>query len=141
MKRLAFLFFIALLLSSCLTDLSQEDVAKSQINDILMQIKDGFLEIDVPKIMSVYDNDYLHKGKNKSDQRFIWQDRLTSFSYLELIDIKIDINGDFAVAYFLAEYSKYGNKTTFIEPDDIGDMSYFRRVNGQWQVYGDQEFY
>ncbi|HOE92029.1 MAG TPA: hypothetical protein PLV22_08640 [Candidatus Cloacimonadota bacterium] len=141
MKKILFLLLTLLFLNSCLTELSNEDIAKSQINNVLLNIKDGFNELDIAKIMYEYDNDFLHKGKYKFEEKFIWQDRMTAFTYLDISDVHIEIDEDFAVVYFLATYSKYGNQTHFIEPDENGDMSFFRKINGQWKVYGNRQYY
>ncbi|HOD54273.1 MAG TPA: hypothetical protein PKJ08_07090 [Candidatus Cloacimonadota bacterium] len=139
MKGLIYLFIVVMLtLSACSTDLSEDDIDRSKINDILLRVRDEFNDVDIDKVMSYYDTDYYHNGLNLFNQTNVWYDRSIEYNYLELSEINIVLNGDFAVVHFIAKYSKQGTQTILIEPDEIGDMSYFRKVNGEWKIYGNQ---
>jgi len=123
---------------ACSSDLSDEEIEKSRINDVLLRVRDGFNDLEINSIMEYYDQDFLHDGKNKFNEEYVWNDRLSQYNYLELTDIDIEYGGDFAVVHFIAKYSKSGSQAIFIEPDDIGDMSYFRKIGNEWKIYGDQ---
>ncbi len=133
------LFLIVCLLISCTSDLSKTEIAQANINDVMLRIEDAFNEMNINDIMKYYDEDYYHKGYNKFNQKFVWEDRMADYNYCSFENISIDVNGDFATVQFTMRLTSPSSEELFFEPNDHGDLSYFRKINGVWKVYGNQQ--
>lgn len=137
--RVIFLLLMMILLVSCTSDLSKEEIAKTEINQILDNVADDFRLLEINKLMSKYDDDYYHKSFDKQEQRTIWEDRRAEYNYMEISNLSIEVNGDRAVASFVVKYSNENTQDIFIEPEDIGDISFFKKENNEWVIYGNQQ--
>jgi len=137
--RLPYLFFLAglLLLASCNTS-DPETIAQKEIRDILYDLSVDFNLSDVAGIMDHVHEDYLHKGNNDHDFNDLWLDRMAQFSLLEIEVLYIEFEGDKAVVHSNNKFSSAIETVTLHEPEDSGDISYFKRENGVWLIYGNQ---
>ncbi|MDY0151936.1 MAG: hypothetical protein RBS43_06645 [Candidatus Cloacimonas sp.] len=140
MKKLSFLLLILLLLLG-LTNCGVEDadsIARRDIRDILYDISVDFNLNDIAPIMDHVHLDYLHKGLTSYNFNSLWLDRMAQFNLLEIEILYIEINGDYAIVHSSNKFSSASNSETLNEPEDSGDISYFRRDGGTWQIYGNQ---
>lgn len=133
------IIIIICFLTSCTNDLSKTEIAKANINDVIQRVEDAFNEMNINDIMKYYDEDFYHKGYNKYNQKIVWEDRMAEFNYCSFENINIDIDGDFAIVQFSMRLSSNSSEDLFFEPDDHGDLSYFKKINGSWMVYGNQQ--
>ncbi len=132
------LFILIFTLMSCKKASSSDDLNKGDIIQILQGIEDHFNMIETNQIFNFYDDDFFHRGKSIIQERIIWQDRQAQFSNLTFKNIDIDLENNYATVSFLMVFSDGQNETIFIEPHDIGDVSYFKKINNEWKIYGNQ---
>ncbi|OQC06202.1 MAG: hypothetical protein BWX76_00495 [Candidatus Cloacimonetes bacterium ADurb.Bin089] len=143
MKRiLLILFSIILLLTmlSCDSD-NSEVLAKREISDILYDISMDFNLKDISGIMDHLHTEYLHNGMLGYNFNDLWLDRMAQFSLLEIEILYIELDGDKATVHSKNKFSSNSETQTLNEPEDSGDISYFRRENGVWYIYGNQQLF
>lgn len=133
---------ILLMLMLCSCESSDSDtIAQREIRDILYDVSSDFNLHIMDGIMEHLHIDYLHNGMNSYNFNMLWLDRMAEYSLLEIEVLYIDLNGDTAIVH---SNNKFTSSTgtheiqIFKEPDDSGDISYFRRENGVWYIYGNQ---
>ena len=136
--KIALLLCSLLVLLSCNSNLSKTEIDKSRINDILDQITDQFIAYNINSIMTCYHQDYYHKSYDKDEQKTIWLDRRSQYNLMQIENLTIEINDNRAVAKFVLKYSNENGEDIFVEPEDIGDLSYFIKENNEWKIYGNQ---
>ena len=123
MKKYLFplLSLIFLFSTSCDTT-SSEELDKNEIIDILDSIQSNFNMDDIDGIMQYYHLDFNHNGDSFDWERTIWEIRLNDYGDLIFEDIEINLNGNYATAYFLMHLDE---NTTEEPSDENGDISYF----------------
>lgn len=134
-KKIKFLlagWMICLLFVSC--DLSSpEEVDNAEIEDIFTSIESAFIFADLDKIMDYYHPEFLHGTDTYNFERIIWEIRLNDYEVLEISDIDIDLNDEFAVVSFTMQL---GDITSLEPSAEFGDISYFYREYGEWKICG-----
>ncbi len=141
--KIPFRLLIALLVSlllftgSCQTS-DPEAIAQKEIRDILYDLSVDFNLDNFTGIMDHVSSEYLHKGMISYHLNDLWLDRMAQFSLLEIEVLFIELAGDKAVVHSNNKFSSAIENTTLQEPEDSGDISYFRRENGVWLIYGNQ---
>lgn len=133
MTRSISILILVVLLFSCDVS-SPEDADKAEILDILDAIKDSFHQIDLDGIMQNYYINFLHNTDNYTFEENVWQERLNQYFLIDFLDIKIELNDNFATANFTMKL----DEDVFNEPEDHGDVSYFYRELGSWKICGNE---
>jgi len=128
---------IMLVLSSCESS-DSDTLAQREIRDILYDISYDFNLKDMNGIMEHLHNDYLHRGMNRYNFNNLWLNRMTLYSLLEIEVLYIDLNGNSAIVYSKNKFMSNSDTQILNEPEESGDISYFKRDNGVWYIYGDQ---
>ena len=134
MKKYFFPLFalILIFLISCDTT-SPEELDKNAILDILDSIQSNFNFDDPEGIMQYYHQDFFHNGDYYDFERIRWEIRLRDYDDLLFENIEIELNGNYATAYFLMHL----DETITEEPsDENGDLSYFFYELGSWKLCG-----
>ncbi|PID28256.1 MAG: hypothetical protein CSB55_05510 [Candidatus Cloacimonadota bacterium] len=127
------------LLLGCEADSQSVNSSDLLIRTILDKITTDFNNSNYEEIMSYYADDFLHNGKTKDHVFSEWQSYYVNFDYMETENIEIDIDYDEAVVSFRIEFSSSDETQVFTEPYDNGFMSYFKKINGEWMIYGNRE--
>lgn len=130
-------FSLLLFTGSCKTS-DPEAIAQKEIRDILYDISLDFNLNNISDIMDHVSGEYLHKGMISYHLNDLWLDRMAQFSLLEIEVLYIEIAGDKAVVHSNNKFSSSIENVTLQEPEDSGDIAFFRRENGVWRVYGNQ---
>lgn len=128
-----------LLVGSCKTS-DPEAVAQREIRDLMYNISVNFNLSNITPIMDYLHSEYLHKGLIAYHFNDLWLDRMAQFSLLEIEVLYIEIQGDLAVVHSNNKFSSAYETLTLHEPEDSGDISYLKRDNGVWQIYGNQQW-
>ncbi len=132
MKHLLFFFVIASIIVSC--DLSDpEDVDKAEIEDILNDIVISYTFLDLEGIMENYHLDFLHGSDSFNAEQIIWEIRQNEYDVMSITDIDIELNDNFATAFFTLTFDE---QTTQEPSAEFGDMSYFYREYDDWKICG-----
>jgi len=71
----------------------------------------------------------------------LWLDRMAQYSLLEIEVLYIDLDDDYAVVHSKNKFISHSEPVILNEPEDSGDISYFKRENGVWYIYGNQRLY
>ena len=131
---LLLLSFMFLFLTSCDTT-SPEELYKNAILDILDSIQLNFNMHSGPDdIMQYYHPNFNHNSDSYDWERTIWEIRLNEFNNLNINNIEINLNGNYATANFIMHLDEIITE----EPsDDNGDISYFYRELGSWKLCGE----
>ncbi|MEA2095957.1 MAG: hypothetical protein U9P73_04595 [Candidatus Cloacimonadota bacterium] len=133
MKYLLLLLSFMFLFSTSCDTTSPEELDKNAILDILDSIQLNFNMDDLDGIMQNYHLDFNHNGDSFDWEKTIWEVRLNDYNDLNFEDIEIELNGNYATAYF----SMHLDDTITEEPsDENGDISYFYRELGSWKLCG-----
>ena len=133
-------FIISFFLFSCLSSSKDEDIQRSRIANVLQKIEESFRQANWDTIMDNYHPDFIHNGRNYHTQRIVWRERTALYNRLEIEVISIEILEDYAMAkLILYYYDMTTQHGPFIEPEYIGDMSFFYYDKGQWLIYGNQD--
>ena len=140
-SRLLFFVIIVGLCASCVSKTKDEKIQKSLIRDTLLEIERAFNNKDLDGIMKYYHPDFLHNGAILLDQKWEWQSRFNAYTLIEFDIRDIQINNDEAIVWMTINYYDRVNSTpalTVIEPETIGDLSYFYHTTRQWTILGNQ---
>jgi hypothetical protein len=138
--RLFILFICLVTLLVCIScNLSKpSEVNKSEIEQILDQVKIDFRQLDLQGIMSYYHPDFFNNGNGLSQEAVIWQNRMSKYSSFDFVDLNYVINEDYTTVSGTAKWYIDSLAVTTTEPTDNGDFSYFLKENGTWHIYGNQ---
>jgi len=139
MKYLSLLLLAPLLLlGGCKGVSDTETVDTTRIENILEAIQTDFNNYQSESIIDYYHEDYLHDGDGLIMAEHIWNERSANYLEMQLTNIEIELDGNFATASF--EMHLYGadDEDVFLEPYEHGDFSYFHKDNGVWRIYGNQ---
>lgn len=128
---------ILLFAVSCKTS-DPEAIAQKEIRDILYDLSVDFNLDNISGIMDHVSSEYLHKGLISYHLNDLWLDRMAQFNLLEIEVLYIELEGDKAVVHSNNKFTSAIETVTLQEPEDSGDISYFRRENGVWRIYGNQ---
>jgi len=120
-------------LTSCDTT-SPEEFDEQSIMEILDSVQSNFNFDDLDGIMQYYHEDFYHNGNDFEWERdVIWFTRLNDFDNLNLQNIEIEVDGDFATASFNMSL----DQTLTEEPSqENGDVSYFYYDQQKWLICG-----
>ena len=143
MKRYLYLIFAILLmlaLGSCESN-DSDTIAQREIRDILYDISMEFNLKNMSGIMEHLHTEYRHKGMTSYNFNALWLDRMAQYSLLEIEVLYIDLDDDYAVVHSKNKFTSHSETVTLNEPEDSGDISYFKRENGVWYIYGNQRLY
>ncbi len=135
------LIFSLFLLFSCSRVTGPEEAARIEINNLLDDIEEAVLLYNPEVIIDMLHYDFLHNGRDKYDQSLIWYQRLLTFDTMYLQNRTVVIDNYLAEATF--EMTLIGSDTTLVtqEPSsEFGDISFFVREDGRWQLYGNQRY-
>lgn len=136
-----FLLCLLILLFSCSEVTGPEEAARIQINNLLNEIEDAVLLYEPETVIDMLHYDFLHNGRDKYDQTLIWYQRILTFNTMYLQNREIQVDDHYAEASF--EMTLIGVDTTLVtqEPSqEFGDISFFVREGGKWQLYGNQRY-
>jgi len=139
------LILLAVSLLSC--DISSpEEIAVSEIKEILSDLELRFpsnnIDNDLDIIMSHYDDDYLHSGSSKSEERERWLILLIDYQELVIEDLEIDVIDNYdAHASFRMKFSRSDISLEIDVPEEEDFLHYFEldSVDDHWRLIGDQE--
>jgi len=126
---------ILFLVSSC-NNSDPDTIAQKEIRDILYDVSVNFNLKNITGIMDHLHDEYLHKGMIDYHFNDLWLDRMAQFSLLEIEVLYIELDGDKAIVHSNNKFSSAIESQTLHEPEDSGDISYFKRENGVWLIYG-----
>ena len=143
MKRYLYLIFgilLMLALGSCESN-DSDTIAQREIRDILYDISMEFNLKNMSGIMEHLHTEYRHKGMTSYNFNALWLDRMAQYSLLEIEVLYIDLDDDYAVVHSKNKFTSHSETVTLNEPEDSGDISYFKRENGVWYIYGNQRLY
>ena len=143
MKRYLYLIFgilLMLALGSCESN-DSDTIAQREIRDILYDISMEFNLKNISGIMEHLHIKYLHNGMTSYNFNALWLDRMAQYSLLEIEVLYIDLDDDYAVVHSKNKFTSHSETVTLNEPEDSGDISYFKRENGVWYIYGNQRLY
>ena len=142
-KRYLYIIFCIILLLTLVNCESNDSdtIAQRDIRDILYDISIDFNLKDINGIMDHLHTDYLHKGMTSYNFNDLWLDRMAQYSLLEIEVLYIDLDGDNATVHSKNKFTSHSETVTLNEPEDSGDISYFKRENGVWYIYGNQRMY
>jgi len=133
------IFFLSILLINCTGFSSTEDINKSEIIEMLDDIRIAFNMADPDQIISHYHSDFFHNGDLYEDELIKWESRLINYAEMDMLDIEIDINGEFAIAYLTLSFTEQSDTDSWEEPsEENGDLSYLIFDGNEWQIYGNQ---
>lgn len=135
--RILFVLLILLGLMACGPD-DSDTIARREIRDVLYDVTVHFNLHDAYGIMEHLHDEYLHKGMIAYHFNDLWLDRMAQFNLLEIEIVYIEIQGDLAIAHTKNTFSSAFETVVLDEPEDSGDIAYFKRSNGVWQIYGNQ---
>jgi hypothetical protein len=128
--------------ASCKDITSSAQANKSHVLDVLDAIQDAYNnERDANEIILYFHEDYLHDGRTRMLEKQTWQTRLINYPTMTLSDERVELDGDYATAYFKMTLTNSDGDVTTSEPYTHGDFSYFYKDDGTWRVYGNQENY
>lgn len=139
MRKVIALLLIIVLFSAC--DFSSAaEVNDSELKDIFVDIEIAFSMLDIDEIMSHYNYQYLHNGNDYDDEYQIWDSRLNTYNVIDFNEIEISYVGDnYAEVTCILKLSNNSNSNSWEEPSlENGDVSYFKRIDGEWKIYGNQ---
>ncbi|MBW6516696.1 MAG: nuclear transport factor 2 family protein, partial [Candidatus Cloacimonetes bacterium] len=118
-----------------------EAASRIQINQILDDIEDAVFTYDPEKIIDFIHQDFLHNGNDKIDQSYVWQIRLLHFNTMQIDNREIAISQNSAFVSFDMTLIAPDSTVVTEEPsEEYGDISYFIRDEGKWQLYGNQRY-
>jgi hypothetical protein len=138
MKHLL-IFLSVILIAGCSGLSSSKDVNLSLITELLEDIRITFIQADLDGLMSHYHSDFFHNGDFFNDEYALWESRFVEYVDLTIENIDIEINGNFAIAYFdLTFYTESGSATWQEPSTELGDLSYLFYDDNEWQIYGNQ---
>lgn len=137
--------FILLVLTSCRED-EGDKIAQREIRDILYDVSVNF---NLKDIMGILDYlpaqsdpiQYKHKGKILYHFNQEWNNYMSQFALLEIDVLHIEVNNDRAVAHIRKKFTSAYETLVHNDPEDNGDISYFGRYNGNWYIYGNQQWF
>ena len=133
------IFFLALLILSC--DVSTpEEAGQAALENALDELELAFNLHHIDEIMVYYSPDYLHNGDDKDDVQLDWEIRLNDYQEMVLDDIVIELNDDRATISFIRRFYDNGQMVkVLVDPDDNGDMSYWKQEFDEWKIVGNRE--
>ncbi|MCD4828476.1 MAG: PEGA domain-containing protein [Candidatus Cloacimonetes bacterium] len=140
MKYLPLLVLLLPLLTACDGTTDTQTVATAQITQILDDIEESFNLLEgVEPIIAHYSDDYLHNGDGLQMAQLDWELRIGQYAIMDIVNLDIELNGYDATATFELHLDDTNDIDIFLEPNAHGDMSYFRKENGVWKIYGNQD--
>jgi len=139
------LILLAAVLVSCDVS-SPKEIAESEIRSILDDLELRFpsnnIDDDLDIIMSHYDDDYLHSGSTKSDERERWYILLIDYLELNIEDLTIEIIDDYdAHVSFQMIFSRSDISLEIDVPEEEDYLYYFEidTMDDHWRIIGNQE--
>lgn len=133
--------FLLGVLISCSEITKPSEAARIQINGLLDAIEDAVITYEPEKIIAMLHRDFLHNGNDRTAQSYTWQIRLLQYNTMVLQDREITISQISALAAFEMTISSADTTIVTQEPSEqFGDISYFIRDEGRWQLYGNQSY-
>ncbi len=140
LKNKILLILLSILLLAGCRDLStKSEVAESDITDILDKLKISFRNDEISDFMDCFFSDYLHNGDTTENLEIVWSSRMINYNELEFNDVEVDIQDEYAVAYFTMKLTAENSSITFDEPYDEGLLSFFHKSGGVWKLHGNRE--
>ena len=124
---------------SCGDKVESEEISKDRIEDIFEDIEILFAQGDTDKIMDFYHEDYLHNGDILENAEYNWETRAFNYNFLDFENLEFEFDSFSATVSFHMILANPDSSVTFVEPLEHGDLSYFYKEEGLWQVYGNQE--
>ena len=125
---------LSLFLLSCSS--SNDEIDKANISEIIYRIQEAYNQRELPVLMGYYHRDYLHSGKAYQSAYSTWEHRSTIYGTIAISVVDIEIyDEDFAYTQLMLYFY---NDDTPIGPFTAEDISFFYRVDGKWQIYGNQ---
>ncbi len=134
----AVLTLTLLVLAGCDKDTSQAD--EFELREIVYDISRNFDWNEIGKIMARVHPDYLHNGMYASELRPLWLNRRGQYQLLSCDVTRVEIEYDRATIYMDMHFVSASGDLTYSEPETYGDISYFIRDGGIWQIYGNQKW-
>ncbi len=137
MRRILTFFCLSLLLLlAC--DGSVGDQAQTEIRDIIYDISRDFSWNDIEGIMAHVHPEYLHNGVYREEFRQLWMQRRAQYQLLDCTVSQVDIQDDHATVHLRLDFTATDGDLSYEDPQTSGDISFFVRDNGVWQIYGNQ---
>jgi hypothetical protein len=130
---------ILIFLTGCLDLSTTKDINNSQITEILEDIRISFNLADLDQLMSHYHSDFFHNGDLIGDEVLRWESRLIEFTEIDISNIEIDVDGNYAIASFTLTFETSESSNNWSEPSvENGDISYLIFDSEEWQIFGNQ---
>ncbi len=140
LKKIAivFLALALLLIAGCDKDTSQAD--EFELREIIYNISRDFDWNEIGKIMARVHPEYLHNGMYSSELRQVWLNRRGQYDLLSCEVTRVELEYDRATIYMEMSFTSAAGDYIYLEPETFGDISYFIRDAGFWQIYGNQKW-
>ncbi|HOH98341.1 MAG TPA: hypothetical protein PL188_08575 [Candidatus Cloacimonadota bacterium] len=140
-RILILIVLLLLLLAGVSCDKSDPDqIAQSEIREMLYNLSQDFNRKDMFKIMDRLHQDYLHKGMVSWNFNNQWMEHMGRFALLDIEVLYIEVQNDLAVVHSINTFTSSIETLVLTEPETVGDISYFKWHNGQWLIYGNQSW-
>ena len=134
LRKIFFIFVVALLLSSCETS-SPKEIAKAEIEEVFEQIRTAYNFGELSGIMENFHPNFLHNSDDFHAEEIIWEVRLNQYPTLDFGELEIDLHNDFATV----EFTLFLDGIEFTEPSsENGDLSYFYSSYNGWILCGNE---
>lgn len=141
--RLAFsvIIFVSLLLLPACSKLTDKETSTIMtIQHLLDDIEEAFGQYKPGDIIELLHYNFLHNGRDKKEQGYIWVERSLSYHSLSIENRDIVVKGEFATVYFRMTMRSADDKIVTDEPSkEYGDLSYLIKDDGKWYLYGNGE--
>lgn len=138
-KLLLPLLLLALLAASCGLASSPQELDEGQIKDILYDIESKFNANDIDGLMDHVHSDYYHNSMYGHQLRLRWLDLRARYELLDITDLEVEVEADFATAGMRLTFHSATGDLSYLEPDSVGDISYFYYDDGVWQIIGNRQ--
>jgi len=143
-KPLAYLLIISLLVTpACILEVEDGGGGsytqwKYEIKQVIYSIYEGYNNRNIFQIMEHFSQDFMHNTMNYNDEESLWYDRFDQDYTANVYNIDIEIINDAyaKTSYYLQLNGNTYNVNSFSE--FYSDVTIFRRENGYWRVYGNQ---
>ncbi|HNQ43022.1 MAG TPA: hypothetical protein PKI59_01265 [Candidatus Cloacimonadota bacterium] len=117
-----------------------DQIAQNEIRELLYNLSQDFNRKDMARIMDRLHSDYLHKGMVSWSFNQQWLEHMGRFALLDIEVLFIETQDNKAVVHSVNTFTSSIETLVLTEPETVGDISYFIWHNGQWLLYGNQEW-
>ncbi len=138
MKKIFLLLLcLSFLLYGCIFEITNDDHSEDEIieiSNVIEGIFSAYNTSNVNAIMAFYDDNFLHNSKDYNDEWNIWNQRIGGNA--KIINLYVDVYGNYANVSFTLNLNGINY---YVPADGYDDVTYLRKINGIWKVYGNQD--